>query len=75
MVGSEGQVGANQHGGIGGKEVGGDEIDNALERAALAECRICGYSMGQVRVPKVELVVGEPFIKGVPPGVIVLVTS
>jgi hypothetical protein len=75
VVGTEGKVGADRHGCIGRMEIGGDEFDDALEGAAMAEFSECWYSMGHVRVPEVELVVGEPFVESTISDVLGMVSS
>jgi hypothetical protein len=75
MVRTEKQVRSDQHGRIEGREVGDDEIDDALEYLALAECSEGWNAVCHVRIPEEELVVSEPFVEGTTPDVLVVVTS
>jgi len=75
MVRAEGQVRADQHGRIEGREVRGDEIDDALECLALAELGERWDAVRHVRVPEEEMVVSEPFVEGTAADILVMVSS
>jgi hypothetical protein len=75
MVRAEGQVRADQHGRIERREVGGDEIDDALECLSLAEFGERWNAVCHVRVPEEDLVVSEPFVEGTTSDVLVVVPS